>query len=312
MTGRPAKTGPAVIADAAQAQQIAQLARQASIEINVHDIRDLAASRALLPAGKKVYVSHPPRQTWEDTRAACCAVRDAGFDPVPHMPVRLLPDAETLDRLLGTLVTEAGVQEVLLIAGDHLEPVGPYRSVSEALRTGVLERHGLTRVSLAGHPEGHPQVMRDEIRRWERTKVALATTAGLDVTLVTQFSFEAAPFLDWVADLRLQGVRARMVAGLAGPTGLATLFRFALRCGAGPSIRALGARPTSMMKLIGDHGPEQIVRGLAQAKSAGESDFNGFHLFSFGGFLRTCSWLRRVADGQFRFNERDGFDVQGK
>jgi methylenetetrahydrofolate reductase (NADPH) len=309
MTLQSAKTASAEVSDAELVEAIARLGKEASIEIGVHDTRDLAASRSLLPAGKKVYVSHPPRQTWGQTQAACRAVREAGFDAVPHVPVRLLPDAETLDRLLARLVADSHVQEVLLIAGDHPEPVGPYMSVSDVLRTGALERHGLTRVSLAGHPEGHPQVMRDEIRRWERKKVALATAGGLDVTVVTQFFFEDAPFLDWVADLRLQGVQARLVAGLAGPTGLATLFRFALRCGAGPSIRALGARPTSMMKLIGDHGPEQVVRGLAQAKSAGESDFGGLHLFSFGGYLRTCTWLRRVADGDFQLNGRGGFDV---
>ena len=312
MTVQPAKTPSAELSEAELAEAIAQLGQEASIEISVHDIRDLVASRALLPTGKKVYVSHPPKQTWQETEAACRAVRDAGFDPVPHVPVRLLPDAATLDRLLATLVADAHVQEVLLIAGDYRQPVGPYMTVSEVLRSEVLGQHGLTRVSLAGHPEGHPQVGRDEIRLWERKKTALAMAAGLDVTLVTQFFFEPAPFLDWVADLRLQGVRARLVAGLAGPAGLATLFRFALRCGAGPSIRALGARPTSMMKLIGDHGPEQVVRELAQAKSAGESDFGGIHLFSFGGYLRACTWLREVADGNFRLNDRGGFDVQGR
>jgi methylenetetrahydrofolate reductase (NADPH) len=300
------------VPDALLFEAIARLAREASIEINVHEIRDLQASRAFLAPGKKVYVSHPPRQTWQDTEAACRAVRDAGFDPVPHVPVRLLADVETLDRLLAALVGNSQVSEVLLIAGDHPEPVGPFMSVSEVLRTGLLGQHGLTRVSVAGHPEGHPRVTLDEIRRWERKKVALATAAGLEVTVVTQFFFEHAPFLDWVRELRHQGVRAPIVGGLAGPAGLATLFRFALRCGAGPSIRALGARPTSMMKLMGDHGPERVVRGLAQASNAGESDFTGIHLFSFGGFLRTCDWLRRVADGDFSLNDRGGFDVQSR
>ena len=295
---------------AALVEAIAQLAAEASIEINVHEIRDLRAGRAFLGSGRKVYVSHPPRQTWQDTEAACRAVRDAGFDPVPHVPVRLLADAETLDRLLAALAADAQVREVLLIAGDHPEPVGPFLTVSDVLRTGALRSHGLTRVSVAGHPEGHPKLTLDEIRRWERRKVALAVEAGLEVTVVTQFFFDHSPFLDWVRDLRLQGVRARIVAGLAGPAGLATLFRFALRCGAGPSIRALGARPKSMSKLISDHGPEQLIRALAQARGAGEADFSGIHLFSFGGYLRTCDWLRQVADGRFSLNERGGFDVQ--
>jgi methylenetetrahydrofolate reductase (NADPH) len=112
-----------------------------------------------------------------------------------------------------------------------------------------------------------------------------------------------------VGELRSQGVRARIVGGLAGPAGLATLFRFAMRCGAGPSVRALGARPTSLMKLIGDRGPEDVVRGLAEARSSGESDFTGIHMFCFGGFLRTCEWLNNVANGRFKLNDKAGFTV---
>ena len=71
----------------------------------------------------------------------------------------------------------------------------------------------------------------------------LAAEAGLEATFLTQFFFEAQPFLEWVAASRAAGTRARLVGGLAGPAGIATLFKFAIRCGVGPSIRALGARP---------------------------------------------------------------------
>jgi methylenetetrahydrofolate reductase (NADPH) len=149
----------------------------------------------------------------------------------------------------------------------------------------------------------------DEIRCAERGKTALASAAGLDVTLVSQFFFECAPFLEWVSSVRSQRVRTRIVAGLAGPAGLATLCRFALRCGVGPSIRALSARPTSVMGLVGNRGPEPVVRELAQARGAGETDFDGIHLFSFGGFLRSCQWLSCVGAGDFRMNDRGGFDL---
>src|SRR5687767_14485412 len=231
---------------------IAQLAREASIEMNVPDVRDLQASRALLPPGKKVYVSHLPRQTWQQTLDACRAVREAGFESVPHVPVRLLEDERTLDRFLADAVRSAGVLEVLLVAGDYPQPAGPYASVADVLRTGLLNTHGLHRVSLAGHPEGHPKVTPAEIRRAEREKSQLAHAAGLEATLLTQFFFEAQPFVDWASQLRSDGVQARLVAGLAGPASMATLFRYAVRCGVGPSIRALGARPKSLMKLIGD------------------------------------------------------------
>jgi methylenetetrahydrofolate reductase (NADPH) len=288
---------------------ISELARDCSIEINVQDVRDLNASRALLPPGKKVYVSHLPKQTWRQTLAACRAATEAGFDPVPHIPVRLLEHERALDEVLTEAVRRAGVQEVLLISGDYPEPMGPYATVAEVLRSGRLSAHGLRRVSLAGHPEGHPKVPLVEIRRAEIEKTQLAREAGFETTVLTQFFFQAAPFIDWASELRATGVGARLVAGLAGPASIATLFRYAMRCGIGPSIRALGAKPTSLVKLIGDHGPEQVLRTLAGERRAQPRLFDGIHLFGFGGFLRTCEWLKRVSDGEFQFDERGGFKV---
>jgi methylenetetrahydrofolate reductase (NADPH) len=305
MTHRQVET-PAVQMDPAA---IIELARECSIEMNVQDVRDLETNRALLPPGKKVYVSHLPKQTWRQTLDACRAVTDVGFDPVPHIPVRLLEDERTLDEILTEAVRSAGVQEVLLIAGDYAQPKGPYASVAEVLRADKIRAHGLRRVSLAGHPEGHPKVALSEIRRAEIEKARLANEAGLETTLLTQFFFEAQPFIDWAGELRAAGVSARLVAGLAGPASIATLFRYAERCGVGPSIRALGARPTSLLKLIGDHGPEHVMRALATRRVAQPELFDGVHLFGFGGFLRTCEWLRRVSDGQFKLNEQGGFDV---
>jgi methylenetetrahydrofolate reductase (NADPH) len=309
MLNSPVANAEAGASDAGRAQAIVELAAEASIEISVHDVTQLEPSRALLPHGTKVYVSHLPKQRWQDTEATCRAVRAAGFLPVPHLPVRLVTDEGTIDRILDGFVAGARVEEILLVAGDYPVPSGPYSMVADVLAGRVLERHGLKRVSMAGHPEGHPKVSLDEVRRAEREKVMLATQAGMDVTLVTQFFFEHTPFLDWVRDLRARDVRARFIGGVAGPARAATLLKFAMRCGVGASIRALSARPSSLMHLLGDHGPEQVVRGLAEARSTGAVMFGGIHLFGFGGYLRTCEWLHRVASGNFRLNGHGGFDV---
>jgi len=295
-------------ADAPVSEAITQLAREASIEINVHDLKDLEASRDCLPKGKKIYVSFLPKQAWQESEHACRALRQAGFEPVPHVPVRLLDSEHTFDRLLANLTQDAQVREILLIAGDYPQAVGPFTCVADALQSGLLGKHGLRRVSIAGHPEGHPQAPLEEIRRAEREKAAIAAELGLEASFVTQFFFESAPFLKWTAELRASGVQARIVSGLAGPARITTLFKFATRCGIGPSIRALGARPTSIMKLIGDHGPQKIMRTLAEARSTGATDFNGIHLFCFGGYLRTCKWLHGVANGRFTLNDTGGFD----
>jgi methylenetetrahydrofolate reductase (NADPH) len=303
--GRPARE----VSSDALVDMIARLLRTASIEINVQDVVHLAASEALLAPDMRVYVSHLPKQRWRDTTAACRAVREAGFEPVPHVPVRLLPDAATLDRALSALVGTAQIREALLIAGDYAQSLGPYGAVVDVLRSGMLEQHGLERISVAGHSEGHPTIALEQVRAAEREKVALAAHAGLGLTFLTQFFFEPAPFLAWVGDLRARGIDARVVAGLAGSAGLATLFKFATHCDVGPSIRALGARPSSFLRIAGERGPQRVIRGLARALAAGQTDFAGIHFFCFGGFLRTCQWLDRVANRHIILDAEGGFDI---
>jgi methylenetetrahydrofolate reductase (NADPH) len=302
-------SNPAFSSEQDVAASIAQLACEASIEINVHDVGHLEESRRLLPAGKAVYVSHLPKQEWRETEETCRAVRAAGFRPVPHVPVRLLPDAATMHRVLGGFVNSAQVDEVLLISGDYPQAAGPYTEVLQLVNSGALQQHGLKRLSVAGHPEGHPTVQLAAIRHAELDKVRMAQEAGLELTLVTQFFFEQTPFLVWARELRSAGVQARIVGGLAGPTKLSSLIKFAMRCGAGASMRVLTARPAVFTKLLGDHGPESVLRGLAQARSDNPSDFSGVHLFCFGGFLKTCRWLQAIAEGRFLLDDGEGFKV---
>jgi methylenetetrahydrofolate reductase (NADPH) len=305
----PAASTTAIPAVKDLAATITQLAREASIEINVHDVVHLEEARRLFPGGKALYVSHLPKQQWRDTEAACRAVRAAGFRPVPHVPVRLLADTATADRVFSGLVDTAQVDEMLLISGDYPQPVGPFTEVLQLLNSGALQRHGIRRVTVAGHPEGHPKVPLADIRRAELDKARMAQQTGLELTLLTQFFFAPTPFLDWAGELRSGGVQARLVAGLAGPTRLSTLIKFAMRCGAGASMRVLTARPAAFTKLLGDHGPESVLRGLAQARCAESNDFAGVHLFCFGGFVRTCQWLQAMADGRFILDDADGFRV---
>lgn len=289
---------------------IVQLAQEASIEINVHDLKDLEASRAFLRPGTRMFVTFLPKQQWDESRDACRAIQRAGFEPVPHVPVRLMRDADMMNRVFAGLIENGGAQELLLLSGDYPHPEGPYTCVEEVLSTGVLRKFDLRRVSFAGHPEGHPKVSAEEIRRAELAKALGAAITGMQVSIMTQFFFEAEPFLQWVGEMRAARVQARLVGGLVGTTRLSTLFKFAARCGAGPSIRALGERPSSLLKLIGEHGPERVMRDLAKAHGNPSSDFDGVHLFSFGGFLRTCRWLHAVANGCFSLNQTGGFDVK--
>ena len=99
----------------------AELARKASIELSFLESGELRAGRDFLSPGQKIYVSHLPRQSWAQTWETCAQVTGAGFDPVPHVPVRLLKSEQQLDEVLSAL-RGAGASELLLIAGDYERP----------------------------------------------------------------------------------------------------------------------------------------------------------------------------------------------
>jgi methylenetetrahydrofolate reductase (NADPH) len=274
-----------------------QLAGDASIEINSLDFAHFAAARQHLHAGQRIFVSHLPGQTWEDTFQVCTSLSAGGFDPVPHIPVRLVHDAKQLDRILAA-AAHAGVREPLLISGDYAEGRGAFSSVLQVLQSGVLRARGFARVSLAGHPEGHPRVSWDVIFQAQVDKWHAATAAGLDVTFVTQFFFAADPFVHWARQLRSAGVTARLVAGVAGPTGLGRLIKLARRCGVGASLRNLTSRPGATMRLLADHGADELLMDLAAVKLGESGLFDGLHVFSLGGFKSAASWLQGFQDGQ--------------
>ena len=285
---------------------IIRLAQHASVEMTVHDVAKLAECQSILQGGA-LYISHLPGQEWEATIATATQVRGHGFDPVPHIPVRKLHSREELEHVLEQLSGRAGVKQILLIAGDVKEAAGPFKESSEVMKSGLLGRHGITGLSVAGHPEGHPAVSESETRSAEAAKSALARELGLELTFVTQFLFESAPIISWSRQLQERGVRGEIAIGLAGPARLTTLVNYAMRCGVGPSMRALSQRGGALTKLLGERGPEKIVREIASAMVRGTLEIDSLHFYTFGGLLRTCRWVKAVSEGKFELDDDAGF-----
>jgi methylenetetrahydrofolate reductase (NADPH) len=241
---------------------MSRLAREGSLEVSDVDFQQFEAARAQFRPGQRVFVSHLPGQSWARTFDMCASLAGAGFEPVPHVPVRLLRSRVELAAILRN-AREVGVREPLLIAGDYREAAGPFSSVLDVLQSDELPAQGFARVAFAGHPEGHPAVPAQTIRAAQLDKWRRAEAQGIEVTFVTQFFFTADAFAGWARDLRAAGVRARLVAGLAGPVGFGKLVRLAARCGVGTSMRALTARATTAVKLLADHDPTELLRELS-------------------------------------------------
>jgi methylenetetrahydrofolate reductase (NADPH) len=271
--------------------ELLPLLAAASVEISSHG-HQLAELREQFTAGTDVTITFLPGDNFRSNVETAMALRRAGFNPVPHIAAREIPSREGLNDFVARLRSEADVRRVLLIAGDVAAAKGPFKSSRDVAATGLLQAHGITRVSIAGHPEGHPYL--DEAamfislacwRDWSRA-------AGVRVDIVTQFCFEAAPILKFMGELQGRNIDLPVIVGLAGPATPATLTKFALRCGIGNSMRALRGQIGRFGRLLVDTGPDDVMHGLEVAPRAATASIAGFHIFPFGGLRKARNWLR--------------------
>jgi len=237
-----------------------------------------------------VFVNHPGSVTHHDIVAACARLRQAGFDPVPHIAVRRLASFTQANDFLQRAAAEAEVKAAMIIGGDPYHPVGPFPDAYDLLASGLVEHHGLRSVGFAGYPEGHPRIASRALDEALRAKVTLARRQGLDVSLVTQFGFDAAPILRWIASLRTQDIVCPVLVGIAGPATVATLAKFAVRCGIGASLRALARGHTAYARILAEAGPDALIGALV-ADEDPRSPIDSLHVFTFGGIRRTAEWI---------------------
>ena len=271
------------------------LLASASVEISSHG-HQLPELRDNFAVGTEVTITFLPGDNYRHNVETAVALRQSGFNPVPHIAAREMSSREVLDDFLARLRDEADVQRVLLIAGDVAGARGPFKSSSDVRATGLLEAHGIARISIAGHPEGHPFLdeagMLNVLSMWQDW--AQQTRIGVDI--VSQFCFEGAPILVLLDKLAANGIGLPLIIGLAGPATPATLTKFALRCGIGNSIRAVRGKIGRYGRLLTDTGPDDVMHGLEAAPQPAIEAIAGFHLFPFGGLRKTRNWLRDYAE----------------
>lgn len=204
--------------------------------------------------------------------------------------------------ILGQLVDRAGAREVLVVAGDQQRPYGPYRDSLDLLDSGLLEAHGMARVGVAVHPQGHPTASDAELRRYLRAKQAWSDRTGVPVRARTQFVFEVAPVARWYHEVLAEDApRLEFEVGIPGPLSAATAIKFARRCCDALGIDSfLAAHPTSMEARAEVIDPGATVVGLARLLEEEPSvPLAGLHFYPFGGFRRTAAWINAVTAGRF-------------
>lgn len=279
------------------ARTMRELAMRASIEVSARELRKAGDVAVRLLRGRETFLPWTPNLTARDMIEATSFARKLGLSPVPHVAARRL-GSDTAARSLLEKLLASGAEAVLLIGGDVRDPAGPYRSSLDLLGTGVLQASGFRRFGIAGYPEGHPAIADGVIAESLERKLDYARNEGLEAFIVSQFCFEGPVISAWAERLRARGIAAPVRAGVAGPTNLAKLLEFGLRCGVGNSIRALKGKMGSMMRLVSAHEPQDVIQDIATACLATASPGAlSLHLYAFGGAGMTAQWMEKAVGG---------------
>lgn len=286
----PATTEASTTTASLSVQRV-QLLRGASIEILAKDTVALADISWLAP-GSTVFLPALPSQNLNSVLDAARALRHAGFEPVPHLAARRVPSRAELRMFLRAAHAESNVQRVMLIGGDAASPSGPYADSLDVMEDGVLNDAGITAVSVAGYPEGHPEIDAARISAALDRKVALADAQGLTLSIVSQFSFAPSRIVGWCGRMQRDYPRVPVFVGIAGPTDPVALLRYAQRCGVSASRRALKQLGTGIARLVMNTDPADQVLALARYCEKVPCNLAGIHVYSFGGAARTAHWLR--------------------
>ena len=281
-----------------------------SIEVTPTGATKIGSFRDCLAPGTTVNVTFLPGTDPSDTIAVAERLHNDGMRPVPHLAARSLRDAGQLDELLTAFTTRCGVEEVLCIGGGVDNPVGDFSATIEVLESGLIQKHGIRHIGVAGHPEGSPDISDEEIATALSAKNELAARDGLELYIETQFCFEADIVLDWERRVREAGNRLPIRIGIPGPATIKTLFRFAQISGIGPSMRFVAKQAKNVAKLMTVQSPHLLIAGLAEGMAADEGCLiRHFHYYPFGGFARTAAYAGAIAEGRIDLLPKGGFDV---
>lgn len=291
---------------------VERLATNMSLEIAPVAAGKIAFFNEILPDQSLVFVPILPGSELADNIPLVTRLSQDGMRPVPHIAARRLTGFAELDDALGRFQEAAKIRDVLLIAGDPATPAGPFRSSMDVLESGIIERYGLERVFVAGHPEPNPAIPAEVARDFLIEKNVWSRETGVAVEVATQFSFSAETILAWEREMREAGNELPIRVGLAGPTKPATLLKFAAMCGVKASAGFAAKAGLKLTKLVSERAPDDVITGIAKAVAADPgSMISGIHLFTFGGFAKSAKWIGDVANGRFAFNRKmDGFDVE--
>lgn len=293
-----------------ETDQIRAFLSNATFEVTPTQASKVEDFRDVLSEGTTVFVTFLPGSDFAETVKTVKKLHAEGMHPVPHLAARSIPSKAFLEENLKVLQGEAAVSEALLIGGGVDNPVGEFDATIQIIRTGLLEKYGITRLGVAGHPEGSPDIKDADIAAALAEKNAYAKDTGTDMYITTQFCFEAKPIIEWDQRIRAAGNELPIHIGVPGLATVKTLMKHAVACGIGNSMNFLRKQAMNVTKLMVVNAPDRLVRDLAAYHATDPTcGIEVAHMYPLGGLKKTAAWTRAVQDGHFDLKSKGGFEV---
>lgn len=280
----------------APAELLTRMFSDFSLEMTCKDVPDMRGAQGIIPQGTRVNITFLGNEDMKMRLMAAQAVREAGFTPVSHISARRLGSAETLREFANGLEEAAASENVFIVAGDPSFPEGPFEDSLQLLQAGQLQSYGVRSVSIAGYPDGHPDIREEILWSSLEAKAAELSRQNLEGVIITQFGFDAGSVLDWVAAVRSRGVDLPIRIGVPGPTSVKRLLTYAARFGVASSAGIVKKYGFSLTNLLGTAGPDRFLHAFAGGYDKALHGEIGLHFYTFGGLKATSEWALTFRD----------------
>jgi methylenetetrahydrofolate reductase (NADPH) len=246
-----------------------------------------------VPSEVTVTVTTSPKKGLDPTLDLVERIAANGYGVVPHLAARHVRDREHLAQLVDR-IRGAGATDVLVMAGDAVEPAGDFDGALPLLEALAELGSPFEHVGMTGYPESHA-FLSDDVATG-----SLLAKAEFSTYIVTQICFDPAVTANWMHAVWARGVQLPIYVGLPGPVPRSKLVRVCERIGVGDSLRSLSAdgHETDGAREY-DFDPDPLVLGLDASFDEPQPNMAGFHVFTFNDLEGTERW-RQGALGRLR------------
>ena len=288
--------------------QIKSLIHDFSIETTPNVYKKYGSFNEILVQKNDVYITFLPDEDSKKVIDTAKKLNNEGYCAVPHLPARTMVDNSSLEKYIGDLSEVAGCKKILIIGGGGNQK-GTISSTMEVLKTDLLSKYNFTDVGVAGHPEGNPDIPKEELNNAIIEKNQFAKKVNYKMYLATQFFFEAKSLEKWEKHLESLDNNLEIHAGIPGPANLKTLISYATSCGIGNSIQFLTKQTMNIAKLATTSTPDKLIADLADyKKNKVSSKLSKLHFYAFGGIKKTSDWLNLVINSPLNIKTNNEFN----